>query len=130
VVKQEKTRMAKGHTEITYGLVTSPNEIIELIPEEVKKAKGDWKQIAVNKRQVIDIVTSKKVRQYEQYVYRNINTGQKVYVDFLEGVNVPMNYGEKLKAFVVYLREENFITCQRLSLLFKEVRDIRISELA
>jgi transposase len=76
---------------------------------------------------VVEIELKKKVIQFYQPVFRNKITSEKIKVDFPRGINAPIQFGNTVKSFAVYLRETNFLSYERLSVLFKEVFDIYIS---
>jgi transposase len=104
-----------------------PDLIIPLIPEKVNEAPENWNLVGIHKRQLVDVVLKKEVIQFEQLVYRNKNTSEKISLNFPVGIDAPIQFSNEVKSFAVYLRETNFLTYERLAVLFKEVFNISIS---
>jgi transposase len=99
-----------------------------LIPDEVNEAPKQWEQVGAHKRQLVEIELKKNVIQFDQPVYRNKITSEMMKLDFPRGIIAPTQFGNTVKSFAVCLRERNFLSYKRLSVLFMEALDIFISK--
>lgn len=102
------------------NLVTCPN-----CGANLSHVKGK----VVERRQVIDIVISKKwVTEYISFEKTCPNCGKKVRTPFPEGVNAPACYGSNLKAMAVYLVEAMNGATNKVKSFFNEIFSIDMSE--
>jgi transposase len=89
---------------------------------------SDMAPIDLKKRQVFDIPRiAITVTQYESEVKVCTHCGGRTTAHFPTGVNAPVQYGGRLKAFAIYLNNQQFIPEDRLQELFTDLFNIPIS---
>jgi len=122
----------KGHKGHTLDAVEKPDEIINCIPDGCgcgHKFNGDEKLLTSERRQVIDIPRPQiKVLEYQAQTYLCPGCGQQHKGQFPEAVKVPVQYGNNLQAYVVYLMNYQLLPYKRTTDLLKNLHNLALSE--
>lgn len=116
-----------GHKGSQLTPVDNP-EIIEAIEIDRRTLpKGhDYTHVGYDKRQVIDIIVSRKVTEYQAEVVKD-ERGKKYVAQFPPGVTRPVQYGADLKAKAVYMSQQQLIPYERIEDYFKSHYRIGVS---
>ena len=92
------------------------------------KNKSQGKIIGAEKRQVFDLPEIKiQVTEYQAEIHE-CDCGEIHIADFPAGLNIHAQYGENLKALVVYLKHYGFMSYERLQDFIKDVLNQKISQ--
>jgi transposase len=122
----------KDHPGATLQAVSSPDHIVPYEVSVCSRCGKDLSSIPVaeiEKRQVFDIPPLKlEVTEHQSEVKicpqcHTLNRG-----DFPEGVTQPVQYGERVKSFAVYLNQYQLIPYQRVSEMFEDLFGRSISQ--
>ncbi len=129
--KRNKTSNKKpggqiGHAGKTLKKDPNPNIIKKLEVDKSSLPKGDCKHIGFETRQVIDLVISKVITEYQAEILEDSN-GKRHTAQFPEGVSRPVQYGHNIKGNAVYLSQYQLIPYNRVEENFKDQADIAIS---
>jgi transposase len=129
----KKSGGQKGHKGYTLEAVSEPDKIIEYeglgCCEECGSNLSSGKIIKVLKRQVFEIPEPKiEVTEHRVLVKECPKCQKKIEGKFPKGVKAPVQYGERVKAVVGYLYNQQLIPEERLRELLKEVLAVKISE--
>jgi transposase len=114
-----------GHEGSTHQLEIDPDQTLDLTPKEYIN-NPDWHKIGTIRRQVLDVTLQKKVTQYRIDIFENIYTGEKTEPIFPDGVKAPVQFGPEVRSFVVYLREHNHLSYERIAALITDIFKISI----
>jgi transposase len=82
--------------------------------------------VGYEKRQVVDIVVSRKVTEYRAEVVKN-ERGTEFVAKFPDGVTRPVQYGENFKAKAVYMSMAQLIPFERIEEYFRSQCSIDVS---
>ncbi len=116
-----------GHKGVTLKQVSEPDEI-EFIPvDKSGLPKGRYKEIGVEKRQVVDIEFSRVVTEYQAQILED-NKGKRYVAAFPPNISKAIQYGNRLKAHVVYLSQYQLLPYQRIAECLSEQLGISISQ--
>ncbi len=115
-----------GHTGATLKKDPNPNIIKKLKVDKSSLPKGDCKHVGFETRQVIDLVISKVVTEYQAEIIEDSN-GKRHTAQFPKGVSRPVQYGNNIKGNSVYLSQYQLIPYNRVEENFKDQADIAIS---
>lgn len=72
-------------------------------------------------KQVAEICVKVEVTDYWSYQYRNRRTGAKYHAPFPEGMQLEMNYGESVKAFIFLMKNHLNVSEKKISEFLREV---------
>ena len=124
----KKTGGQKGHLGSTLKRVDDPDEI-SLLPVDLRTLpKGHrYTDVGVEKRQVIDIEFCRIVTEYQAQILEN-EQGKRYVAAFPKEVSKAVQYGNNLKAHVVYLSQYQLLPYQRVAEYFSGQLNIAISE--
>ena len=129
---KRKSGGQKGHKGHTRNQVESPDEIIPCIPEDCNCGhifNGAEESLNSEKRQVIDIPRPQiNVLEYQAHTYLCPGCGQQHKGQFPAEVKVPVQYGNNLQAYVVYLMNYQLLPYKRTADLLKNLHNLPISE--
>lgn len=120
-----------GHKGYSLNQVAQPNEVVNHKVDaclECNKNLEGLEAVGVIKRQVFDIppmVVRVTEHQAEIKVCGHCQT--RVVAAFPEGINAPVQYGERTKAMAVYLNHQQLIPEDRLIEVFRDLFDLPIS---
>lgn len=121
----------QGHKGYSLNQAAQPNEIVNHKVDACPECSKDLKTIEVAgiiKRQVFDIppmAVSITEHQAEIKVCDHCQT--RAIATFPQGVNAPVQYGERIKAMAVYLNHQQLIPEDRLMEVFRDLFDLSIS---
>ncbi len=97
-------------------------------PDEVEKVKLDkrtlpkgktYKEVGFEKRKVFDIYVSRLVTEYQAQVLE-YDSGKRYVAPFPEGVTKAVQYGNRLKAYAVYMSQYQLLPYKRIEEYFKQ----------
>jgi transposase len=115
-----------GHKGAHLKPVDNP-DVIETIDIDRKKlSPGRYTHVGYEKRQLIDIVVSRKVTEYQAEVVKN-ERGVEFVAKFPEGVTRPVQYGTTFKAKAVYMSQFQLIPFERIEDYFRSQCSIEVS---
>ena len=120
-----------GHQGKTLEQIQCPDQSFELKLERCPNsgiALGEKHIVGTIKRQVFDLPSPRlEVTEYIAYVYKPEN-GQKVYADFPQGVDSPVQYGFRFQAWLVYLSDYQMIPLRRIRSMCADLFGYNVSE--
>jgi len=121
----------KGHKGHNLSQVAAPNEVVNhkahACPNCNKDLEG-LEAIGAIKRQVFDIPPiTIQVTEHRAEIKVCDHCQARVVAPFPEGVNAPVQYGERIKGVAVYLNHQQLIPEDRLSDVFGDLFDVSIS---
>ncbi|MFT5163195.1 MAG: transposase, partial [Alteromonadaceae bacterium] len=90
--------------------------------------EGDYIDDGIERRQVVDIDILRHVTEYQAQVLINHQTGDRHVASFLEGVTKAVQYGNKLKAPIVYMSQYQLLPYKQVQAFFTDQMGIPISE--
>lgn len=129
--KDNGGKKAKKGTQNPLKMVANPDERVELklnkCPDCGCDLEGE-KQSGIVKRQVKDIVIQVKTTQYEAEKKHCPNCKKIKTAAFPENVKAMVQYGETLRALVVYLIQDNMLSYNRTQRLLKDVAQLEIAQ--
>lgn len=119
-----------GHQGQTLKQVLNPYKVIVHEPVACSRCQTSLAGIAASaytKRQVFDIPKPHiEVTEY-QVAVKICTCGHRNIAQFPEGVNAPVQYGNRVNALSVYLNQRQFIPEDRLQEIFDDVFELPIS---
>jgi len=115
-----------GHVGSKIEQVATPDVIETFNIDRKTLPKGRYHRVGYEKRQVIDLVVSRKVTQYQAEIVED-EQGNQYVAEFPEGVTKPAQYGAGLKAKAVYLSQQQLIPYDRVEDYFRSQCDIGVS---
>lgn len=126
-VSGKKTGGQPGHRGSTLKQVDEPDNI-EILPlDRCTLPKGRYKDAGIEKRQVIDIEFCRVVTEYQAQILED-EQGKRYVAEFPQGVGKAVQYGNTLKAHVVYLSQYQLLPYQRVAEYFSGQLNVAISE--
>lgn len=121
----------KGHKGTTLQQVETPDAIVPHVLETCSHCETDIHDvpfIGLKKRQVFEIPPiAVHVTEHQAEVKVCTCCGKKVTASFPSGVKAPVQYGDRLKAFTIYLNTRQYIPEDRLQEMFADLLNIPIS---
>jgi len=103
-----------GHPGSTLSPVENPDTVLELNIDRRTLPKGhQYRQVGVERRQVIDLDISRFVTEYRAQVLED-ERGKRYVADFPERVTRPVQYGIGIKAHAVYLSQFQLLPYDRI----------------
>ena len=121
----------KGRKGKTLEMTAFPDVIIELQPDYCNNCGSslqDRPPIKGKSRQIVDIPPIKAIYTEYQSFGKYCNCGHLTTVDFPEGVNAPVSYGENIEALVAYFHARQYLPFARLKETLNDAFGIPISE--
>ncbi|MDR1298295.1 MAG: hypothetical protein LBO05_13210, partial [Deltaproteobacteria bacterium] len=110
----------EGHEGHTLKQIPNPDVTHDITPQAFKN-DPDLQAVGVIARQVHDIKVKSEIIEYRTTVFINTKTGVKFVGEFPASVNAPVQFGTEAKTFVVYLRDHQHISYERIAELLFEV---------
>ena len=123
----KKSGGQKGHQGRTLTRVEEPDDIEYLPVDKTTLPKGRYKDVGVEKRQVVDIDIRRTVIEYQAQVLVN-EKGKRYVAPFPPNVSKAIQYGQNLKAHVVYLSQYQLLPYQRIEEYLTDQLHIPISQ--
>ena len=121
----------KGHPGRTLKQTAHPDRIIPHRPERCPSCGQSLGEAAVvdeSRRQVFDLPPQKlEITEHRSLVVCCPHCGQCSAGEFPRGVDQPVQYGERLKALSVYLKDYQLLPYERQRELFEDVYGHRLS---
>ena len=105
-------------------------------PDDIKTLKVDrttlpegntYRQAGTEIRQVVDIVFQRHITEYQAEILQD-EQGNRYVAPFPEGVTQPVQYGNEIRAHVVYLSQHQLLPYQRIQDYFVSQLDIPLSQ--
>ena len=122
----------KGHSGSTLKMVDNPNHCVVHSVKQCQKCGhclADETPINIEKRQVFDIPPIQmEVTCHQAHTKQCPHCGYLNKVAFPEQVKAPVQYGTRLKAIAVYLRQYQLLPYNRTRELFRDLFSIDLSE--
>lgn len=127
-IKKRKTGGQVGHKGTTIQRVANPDHIEPLLIDRRTLPRGhEYRRIEDDVRQVIDIVITRKVTEYQAEVLEDEN-GKQYRASFPPGVTRPVQYGASVKAEAVYMSAYQLLPFERVQGFFQEQAGIELSQ--
>lgn len=123
----KKTGGQLGHQGSQLKRVENPDEIHTIEVDRSQLPSGDYHDIGYVSRQVIDIRISRHVIEYRAQILAN-QTGKQFRASFPTGVTRPAQYGQALKANVVYQSQFQLLPYNRIDDYFTHEMGVSISQ--
>ena len=108
-----------GHVGTTLQRQDTPDKIEPLQIDRATLPRGKYTPAGFEARQVIDIVISKFVTEYQAEILKD-STGHKFVAVFPAGVSRPVQYGTSIKAQAVYMSQQQLIPYERVCEYFRD----------
>jgi transposase len=124
--KKRKPGGQPGHKGAYLKPVDNPDDIETIDLDRKKLPPGRYTHVGYEKRQIIDIIVSRKVTEYRAEVVKN-ERGVEFVADFPEGVTRPVQYGPAFKAKAVYMSVAQLIPVERVEDYFRSQCGIEVS---
>ena len=123
----------KGHPGHTLKSVEHPDHtVVHRVGEceECHAPLGDERPTETHKRQVFDLPPPQALEstEHQAEIKRCPHCGHVNKAAFPEGVNAPVQYGPRVKAIAVYLRQYQLLPSQRTCELFSDLFSCELSE--
>ena len=116
----------KGHKGSTLPLDDNPDVFHKLTVDRELLPPGNYKDLGVETRQVIDIEFKRVVTEYQAQILED-EFGNRFVAPFPDGVNSRIQYGNGLKAHAVYLSQYQLLPYDRIREYFTDQLDIPLS---
>lgn len=123
----------KGHPGATLQPTDHPDTEIDLTLDECPYCQSRLSEKnqtgKSSKRQVFDLPkpTPLESTQYNALEYRCEDCECFVHSEFPDGVNAPVQYGGRLAAWLVYMKDELLVPFKRMETFFRDLMDVPIS---
>jgi transposase len=115
-----------GHKGAHLKQIDNP-DVIETIDIDRKQLPpGRYRHVGYEKRQLIDIVVSRKVTEYRAEVVKN-ERGTEFIAKFPQSVTRPVQYGANFKAKAVYMSIAQLIPLERVEDYFRSHCSVEVS---
>jgi transposase len=123
----KRTGGQPGHTGSKIEQVSVPDKVETFDIDRKTLPKGHrYHHVGYEKRQVIDIVVSRQVTEYQGEIVED-ERGNQYVAEFPAGVTKAAQYGAGLKAKAVYLSQQQLIPYDRVEDYFRSQCDIGVS---
>ena len=116
----------KGHKGETLKKNPNPDRIEKLKVDISKLPKEHYKSVDYESRQVIEIVLSKEITEYQAEIVED-SKGNRYIAEFPKGVTRPVQYGNSVKANSVYMSQYQLIPYKRVEENFKDQVNLNLS---
>lgn len=120
----------KGHEGHTLKQVSNPDKIIRHKLTSCPHCKNQLSKdvIGITKRQVFDIPPVKmEVTEHQAEIKICSCCKKEIRAEFQIGINVPAQYGPRIKAQAVYLGVQHFVPEDRLQVIFQDLYGAQIA---
>lgn len=116
-----------GHVGSSLTLVDNPNETQIITVDRSTIPSGEYKVVGYEKRQLIEVIISKHVIEYQAEILQN-KDGKQFVAKFPEGVNQPAQYGSSVRAHATYLSQSQMLPINRVQEYFHDQAGISLSQ--
>jgi len=120
----------KGHVGYTLKQINSPGKIVRHELTNCPHCQNQLSKdvIGITKRQVFDIPPIKmEVTEHQAEIKICSYCKKEIRAEFPIGINVPAQYGPRIKAQAVYLGVQHFIPEDRLQVIFQDLYGAKIA---
>jgi transposase len=123
----------KGHPGATLQPTDDPDTQIDLVLDQCPCCQGSLSEKDQTgkcvKRQVFDLPKPPPLEstQYNALEYHCDNCECLIHAEFPDGVNAPVQYGSRLAAWLVYMKDELLLPFKRIETFFRDLMDVPIS---
>lgn len=117
----------KGHQGKTLEICDAPDEIISIEIDKRTLPQGEYKEADVERRQVIDIIVSKHITEYQAQVLIHQGDGKRYTAAFPECASAPVQYGSTIRSMATYLSLWQLLPYDRIHEFFSDHAEIPIS---
>lgn len=118
----------EGHEGKTLQLSSTPDIIVPLSIDKRTLPKGrEYITAPPEIRQVVNIVISKEVTEYQAEVYIDSKSKERFVATFPENVTATIQYGSSVKALLTYFSQWQLIPYERVREIFRDQFDMNIS---
>ena len=117
----------QGHVGKVLAKVETPDEIQIIDWDKAQLPVGEYEEAGYCTRQVIDLRISRHVIEYRAQILKN-QKGQLLTAAFPDGVGRPVQYGQGLKANVVYQSMFQLVPYNRIEDYFANEVNVKISQ--
>ena len=117
----------KGHQGSTLEMSENPDETIVIDLDRRTIPTGDYVEEEKERRQVVDIIISKYVTEYQAQVLVNRKTGERFTAQFPEDIKAPVQYGPSVRSMATYLSLWQLLPYDRIREYFSDQAEIPIS---
>ena len=121
----------KGHQGKTLQMTSSPDEVVEHIPQYCTccgKDLSDVKPELIERRQRVEIPPIKPIYVEHQIYQCKCDCGHLTTEKFPDGVTLGISYGESIESLAGYFSARQFVPFKRMGELFKNVFSLNISD--
>ncbi len=116
-----------GHVGTTLEMVDNPDKIVSLVVDQTTLPVGVYKEIGIEKAQVVDIEINRVITEYQAQILED-SQGIRFTAPFPEGVRgKSIQYGASVKAHAVYMSQFQMLPYSRLEDYFSQQMGIPIS---
>lgn len=130
--RKRKHGPPEGHEPHERKLVASPDQVVELHPQECTHCQSDLSQAEGQLLRVNQITelppASAQVIEVRQYRVACPCCGQAEVAEPQAGLEMERRFGARLEATVVYLRQEQHLSYQRTQAALQALNGVRISQ--
>jgi transposase len=116
-----------GHKDNTLNMTAAPDDIVELRPENCRDCGSSLKEtpsVMDKKCQRVDIPPFKAFwTEYRTYA-RECDCGRTTEVDFPEGVDSPLGYGDNIEGLIEYYHARQYLPFKRMREMIGDVFNI------
>lgn len=126
--KKRKPGGQPGHPGSYLKPVEKPDVVHEIKIDRKSLPKGHrYTSVGYDKRQVIDIVVSRQITEYQAEIVRD-ERGNEYVAEFPDGVKRDVQYGAALKAKAVYMSQAQLIPLERVENYFQSHFQLNVSQ--
>lgn len=117
----------QGREGKTLEFSKNPDVVIPIAIDRRSIPKGEFITADPELRQVVDIIITKQVTEYQAEVLIDSKSGQRYTSPFPENVNAPVQYGATVRGLATYLSLWQLLPYERVCDFFSSQADINIS---
>lgn len=127
VKSSRKPGAQKGHQGNTLTMSDSPDEIVTIDIDRRTIPQGVYEELPRERRQVIDIIISKHITEYQSQTLVNQETGERFSASFPDDIKAPVQYGPSIRSMATYLSLWQLLPYDRIREFFSDQAEIPIS---
>jgi len=128
---QRKSGGQPGHKGHTLNQVSTPNHVVMHELSSCPNCSGDLSDVdalSVERRQVFDIpIPHLEVTEHQIEIKNCPCCRGRVKASFPEAVSAPVQYGDNVRAWAVYLSTQHFVPEDRLKQLFEDLYGLKLA---
>ena len=124
--KKKKPGGQVGHEGKNLSQVEHPDEIIKIDVDLKALPKGNYKEVGIESRQVVNLIIKRHITQYDAQIVEN-EAGKQFRAPFPEEAKRPIQYGNTVKAHAVYMSCFQMLPYERMRDYFENQLSFAIS---